>query len=1319
MNLKLLSGELEEYREARKYWTDMLSGNEEAEMLASAQPVRLQNPELFREQRLALPIDTQLTEGLLKWSSRKDYLLYVVLLSGVLTTLHKLGTAQAATVGCPAASGSGSDTEAAANRYLPIRLRVDGSHTVKQLWKQLNGIVSDAYQYGYYPIEQLCKEIGIAAADLFHAACLLEPMHHSRIQDESIAAAFVFRRSGESVSGELVYNAAVYSEDRMRALARSFMYVLEQMTENPDLPAEALRLVNSDERNRLLTGFHCNQGTFPAGKSVGELFEEQVDLTPDGTALVCGSARLSYRELNARAGTLAEQLRMHGIERGHIAGVVCDRTVNMIIAMLAVIKTGAAYLPIDPYYPQERIRYMLEDSGAAVVITPPQYAGHVPMNGDLRTLQLEQYMLLITGSSASEREMNAGHYPEKKDIAYVIYTSGSTGKPKGVMVGHQGMANLHAFFRNELGIRESDKIVQFASASFDASVWEMFMAFFTGAELHLLAKETIESYEAFTAYACQAEITVATLPPIYASHLEPDRLPALRMLVTAGSASSPEMAGLWGRHLNYVNAYGPTESTICATFWQTGANGSTELLLNLESMRVVPIGKPIINTQIYIVNREQHLLPVGFMGELCIGGVPLALGYLGQDSLTDERFVDNPFVPGEKMYRTGDYARWLPDGNIEFMGRIDHQVKIRGFRIEPGEIEVCLLQHPDIEEACVAAKEDLDGQLCLAAYIAPENGQGTDSLKKWLAERLPPHLMPQYYVPMSKLPLTPSGKVDNKALPHPAVYQSGGKDAASDPGATATERKLAELWKRTLGTDCVSLQDHYFECGGHSLKAAELITEIHRHFQIQLSLRNLMENPTLQGMAGLIERSLGKRPLPYIAPASPMDDYPLSLAQKRLFILNQYHPEQLTYNIPVALRISGPVRIAKLEQALDDLAARHEILRTSFMLLEGNPVQQVQHGIKLCLEFSAIKEHELAAELQRFVQPFDLAKAPLIRACLFGLADEDHVLCLDMHHMISDGISMTVLIHDLMKLYCGKQLEPLSIQYKDYAIWQRDLLESGELAEQETFWLNEFADTASPLQIETDYPRQVSYQSEDAAVHDVLPANITQSLHAIAFGSGSTLYMVLLSAYSILLSLYSGQKDIVVGTPVAGRSVAELQPLIGMFVNMVAIRSKPGNGKTFTEYLAEVREKALSAFECQDYPFDELVRRLNIPREPGRNPLFDASFALQNMDLRLPEIDGLGIKPVDPAFYRAKFDLTLWAEEEENSIRLMLEYRTGLFKKETAENMLQDLKRIIEVWIDNPQMQLGGIDLRTEEEKEQQQKRMMELEAALEMDFDL
>lgn len=1331
MNLDVLSGELETFREAEKFWRDMLVTGEDVEILVPDRTTSSQMRDIQRErvQILPLVIPESIAVNLQKWSSRKDSLLYVIVLSSIMTVLAKLRSNPQVMVGCPATLDSdGSMKGDTPDRLLPVRFHIDGTQTVKQLWKELNVTLQSAYSYQFYPLEQLVKGSSLGAHQLGQVVCEFEPMHGVQVgrpdfRSEINGVVFSFRRRGEMIEGVMKYNGELYTSSMMESLAAASIHMLQQMAACPDLQLQELSIVNEREKKRLLGEFHPNKGEFPEILTVRELFEEQVQQSPNRTALVYGDTALTYDELNERADKFAGQLEETGIKPGHVVGVVCDRSPDMVAVMLAIFKTGAAYMPIDPDYPKGRIHYMLEDSGAACLVTPSELSIEFSFGGCLLQVQEDK---LVKVSELTEESEHTHIRPAsvQEDTAYVIYTSGSTGQPKGVMVGHPGMANLQLFFRSQLGITENDRIVQFASASFDASIWEMFMAFFTGAELHLLSKETIETYSAFTEYIRRTEITVMTLPPTYAVHLEPAEMPTIRMLITAGSASTPDLARRYSKHANYVNAYGPTESTICATVWQTGGPAGTDLNETTGNLPAkVPIGKPIRNTQIYIVNDEQQLLPVGFTGELCIGGVSLAQGYLGRDRMTAERFVDNPFAPGELMYKSGDYAKWLSDGNIEFIGRIDHQVKIRGFRIETGEIETRLLEHPQLREVFVTAKNNANEEAELYAYFtrAGEEQIADGVLQQWLAERLPSYMIPQYFILLDDMPLTPNGKIDTKALPEPFLYcNSSGLDALSDPEATVTERRLAELWKLTLGIAHVGLEDHYFHRGGHSLKAAQLISEIYKEFQVQLPLRKLMEVPVLREMAAEIDQSQGNGNLPPIHAAPPRSFYPLSLAQKRLFILNQYAPDQLTYNLPVALRIVGPVQKERLQKAIQELVRRHEALRTSFRLHEGQPVQCVHDELSIEMGYRSISENNLKEQLRQLVRPFDLAELPLLRVELLHLTDENHVLCLDMHHIISDGVSMSVLIDDLLALYQEEVRSPLRLQYKDYACWQNQMLGDGHLAEQEQFWLNEFTEPAPLLQIPTDYPRQSEEGIVDDAVTTVLSQEDSLSLRSLAINTESTLYMILLAAYSLLLSKVSGQKDIVVGTPVAGRSRTELMPLIGMFVNILPIRSRPEDQKTIMEYLSEVRMTALTALEYQDYPFDELVRKLKVERETGRNPLFDASFAMQNMELELRAPEGLKIEPVDVIAYRAKFDLTLWAEESglSDDIKLTLEYRTSLFKKETAETLIECLGRVIKQMVDQPNCTIGQIDLRSSEEIEEQERRLMELEAALEMDFE-
>lgn len=1323
--------------EARSYWLDALSGGPAP---AALRPDRLEGSAARRRDSIPLAWPEALAPKLLKLAKGEDALLFAFLLSGLSVLLYKYGGESDFIVCSPAYAGLAASRESTA--LLPIRCRPRGGMTVKELLAEANRTAVSAYRHQHYPVWNELNGFGVDARQCGRIGIGLANMHGARAEEPFLGAGngeltILAARDGSRLAGRIDYDASLFDERSVRTLADAFAFVLEQMAGDPGAKLESIEWVRAPTRNLLLTAFARNEAETPEPAPMHRLFEEQAAKTPGRTAVASGSEKLTYGELDFRANRLADRLRCHGAGEGRIVGVMLGKSVEWVTSVLAAMKAGSAYLPLDPGYPDARLRHMLADSGAAVLLTSESLAGRLTFAGPTVIIDASGPMYGLGnagtepgcakyGEAGVPGERHAAPDPAVDQPAYVIYTSGSTGTPKGVSVSHRGMANLRAFYRRELAITENDRIVQFASASFDASVWELSMALSTGAELHLPPQDTLENYDRFADYLNGNGITVATLPPAFAAYLEPERVPSLRLLITAGSASNPELVRRWKGRADYVNAYGPTEATICATTWKPDASffdGDDPAL----APRSVPIGRPLPNVEAYVLGPDGRLQPIGVAGELYVGGIGVAIGYLGQERLTAEKFVPNPFRPGETMYRTGDGARWLPDGNIEFLGRLDRQFKIRGYRVEAGEIEAELLGHPALTHAAVAVRSRAGDDAALCAYFVSAHPIGPREIKTWLAARLPAYMIPQHLLALPRLPLTVNGKIDYDALPFPRGLSGTGQEAQVAETETETERKLARLWGQALGGGSFGAGDDFFEAGGHSLRAARLIAEIHRTFRVQLTIRDLMEAPTLRRMACLIDAKGTGGAFGEIPRAETRPHYPLSAAQRRLYVLGRIFPESVAYNLPAALRLEGALDLERLRRSFEALADRHETLRTSFGQKDGVPVQFVLARKEIPFEIEdappgADDPKELEEAIRRFVRPFDPGRAPLFRIRVIRYSDEHHVLLTDIHHLISDGISTSVFIRDLLRLHAGDPLAPLPLQYKDYACWQSARLDEGRMEAQERYWLSRFRSPAPSPGIRTDYPRPQSADGPDEngdAVIRTIPADRTERLRERGAAAGATLYMVLLSAYSIVLSRCAGQEDIVIGTPVAGRPHADLQELVGMFVNMLPMRLKPEAALSYSAYLDEVKETALQALEHQDYPFDELVRKLGAQRDFGRNPLFDASFALQNMDMTRLEADGLAIAPARFRFHPAKFDLTLWAEEADNGLRLTLEYRTALFKKETAERMMDDLSTIIARIEADAGFALGGVALLCDDDRKAEDMRLARLERELEMKFDL
>ncbi|MDF9413134.1 amino acid adenylation domain-containing protein, partial [Brevibacillus laterosporus] len=737
-----------------------------------------------------------------------------------------------------------------------------------------------------------------------------------------------------------------------------------------------------------------------------------------------------------------------------------------------------------------------------------------------------------------------------------------------------------------------------------------------------------------------------------------------------------------------VNGYGPTETTVFATTYTVDSS--------IKETGIVPIGRPLNNTSVYVLNENNQLQPIGVPGELCVGGAGIARGYLNRPELTAERFVENPFVSGDRMYRTGDLARWLPDGSMEYLGRMDEQVKVRGYRIELGEIETRLLEHPAISAAVLLAKQDEQGHSYLCAYIVANGVWTVAELRKHLSEALPEYMVPTYFVELEQIPFTSNGKVNKRALPEP----EGQMTSVYVAPETETEAKVAALFQEILGVERVGTQDMFFELGGHSLKAMMLVLRMNKELGIEVPLKEVFAHPTVKELAATIDL-LDRSGHSEIEPAPRQEFYPVSSAQRRMYVVQHLGNVQTTsYNMPLFLEVEGALEIDKLHLALEKLVERHESLRTSFHMVDEELMQQVHEEVAWDLEIMDGTEGDLASITAGFIRPFDLSQAPLFRAGIVRIRPERFLFMLDMHHIISDGVSTNVLFQDITQLYQGKDLPPLPIQYKDYAVWQQADAQVTRLQDQESYWLHQFAGEASVLEMPTDFPRPAVQQFEGDVWTFEIDADILSQLKKLSVSQGSTLYMTLLSAYQVLLAKYTGQDDIIVGSPIAGRPHADVESIVGMFVNTLALRGQPVGEQTFITYLAQVKEQVLQAYANAEYPFEKLVEKLDLQRDMSRHPLFDTMFTLQNMEMTDIDLAGLTFKPFDFEWKNAKFDMD-WTMLEEETLKVAIEYSTSLYTKETISRMAQHFTYVLQQIIEHPAIRLAEIKIATLPEIEQ------------------
>ncbi|MCP3738294.1 amino acid adenylation domain-containing protein [Rossellomorea sp. BNER] len=1095
---------------------------------------------------------------------------------------------------------------------------------------------------------------------------------------------------GTSVEINIKYNDSLYDHQFIDRIENHFKKVIQTIIAHSDILVHQIDILTDSEKQQLLKMWNDTDAEYPKEKTIHEWFEEQVDKVPHQVAVVFKNERLTYFELNERANRLARVLQQTGVKPDNRIGLLVERSLDMIVAMLAIVKSGGAYVPIDPAYPIDRISYMLKDSGACMILSQAS------------VIEKLQSISEWSGSWVDVRESldnridgsNLSVANQSNHLAYVIYTSGTTGHPKGVMMEHCQLVNLLHDQISRIEIPFNEKVLQFNSISFDVSFQEIFSTLLSGGCLYVIENEMKQNIEKLLTYIENQTISIVYWPVSYVKAVFQlvARLPkSIKHVITAGEQLilSPSLKQcIRQSNVHIHNHYGPSETHVVTTY---------KLSPDKELIEHPPIGKPIANTQIYVLNENRQIQPQGAVGEVYISGKSVSRGYLGKPKLTAEKFLTNPFVPNERMYRTGDIARYLSDGNIEFLGRIDQQVKIRGYRIELGEIESVLMEYPKVKDVVVRNLIDGQSETYLCAYVILNESVSSTELEKYLQQKLPDYMIPSFIKEIRQIPLMPNGKVDRKALPLPDRLE---RKTTYVPPATEMERQLVEIWEQVLGADFVGVTDHFFTIGGHSLKVIQLVAMIHKKLQVDLPVHVIFEHPTIRQLAFYLEEK-EQTEFQGIQPAPSQPNYPVSSAQKRMFVLQQMELSSTHYNLPGAIIIEGECDDQRLEQAIQSLIERHESLRTSFELVDGEPVQMIHPKISFTLPVRKITEKDVKSVVNQFIRPFSLDQTPLFRVELFQIEVKKHLLLIDLHHIITDGVSTDVMLNDLSKIYGGESLPDLRIQYKDFAVWQQEWMQSEHCRRQEKYWLDSFSDEIPDLELPTDYVRPEVQNFAGSHESFVLNDELTRSLKKLASKTGTTLYMLLLTAYNLLLYKYSKQSEVIVGTPVVGRSHADIQSVMGMFVNTLAIRNHPEGHKRVVDFVHEVKAQALAAYDHADYPFEMLVEKLSLQRDTSRNPLFQAMFTMQDFGSNGLHLDGVQVKPYDLEYAISKFDLSLVTRESEDQIKCQLEYSSSLFKQETIQRMKHHFEQIVKEMVAHPEKKISEVEMLTYHEKEQ------------------
>ncbi|MDQ0045975.1 amino acid adenylation domain-containing protein/non-ribosomal peptide synthase protein (TIGR01720 family) [Paenibacillus polymyxa] len=1296
----------QDQQEASNYWSDYLAGYDGQTILPQAKAPR--NDKGIVAEHLLCNFGKELTQQMQQVASLNQVTVNTLIQTAWGVLLQKYNNSEDVVFGS-VVSGRPTEIPGIENMMglfintIPVRIRCGAEEPLADVMKRNQEAFIASRPYETYPLYEVQakmeqKQNLINHIMVFENYPVDQELNQSS-QDDTLLEITKLKADevtnydlhlivipDKEIKINMGYNAKLFDQASVKQIWGHLVQVMEQLVNHPRIGAKEIELLTKEEKDQILHVFNDTQTEYESEKAICQWFEEQAERTPEFIAVIGEYKQLTYRELNRRANQLAWTLKAKGVQKDQPVGIMVERSVDMVIGILAILKAGGAYVPINPEFPQERISYILEDSGANLLLVQEHLQDRIVFAG--------KPLLLEDESIYSDNDRNLPHVPTDA-LAYVIYTSGTTGKPKGVMVEHKSVVNILHQLEKKYPMAVTDSYLLKTNYTFDVSVCELFGWFFGQGKLVILENGLEKDPASLVTTIHEQQITHINFVPsmlqaflAYMDELDEsgyERIQALKYLFVAGEALLSKAVKRFkatSLTAKLENIYGPTESTIYASYYSTDGE--------MEETSSIPIGKPLGNIKMYIIDRADRLQPVGVAGELCIAGEGLARGYVNRPDLTAEKFVHNPFDDGTKMYRTGDLARWLPDGNIEYLGRIDHQVKIRGYRIELGEVEEALLRTEYITETVVIAREDKAGQKQLCAYFVGNVSITVGQLRRELSKELPEYMIPSYYVQLDKMPLSSNGKIDRKALPAPESNMKTGTPYVSP--RTPLEKQVAAIIEEVLDISQIGVKDNFFDIGGHSLHATTLVSKFHKQLDVTVSLREVFQFPTIEQLAEIIE-GLRKDKHASIPIIEERAYYPVSSAQKRMYILNQLEGGENSYNMSGAMTIEGEIDLTRLEEAFKALIKRHDSLRTGFEIINGEPMQRVHHEVSFDVEYMFANEREAAGLVQQFVRPFDLKQAPLMRIGLIELGRTRYVLLLDIHHIISDGVSIDILLKEFSQLYEGKGLPALTIQYKDYAVWQQSQLQSEQMKQQEVYWLDVFREDITLLDMPTNYARPSVRSYEGEMLTFAFDEQMIHVIKEMEKQTGTTMYMVLFAAYKILLSKYTGQDDIIVGTPVSGRTHSDVQSIVGLFVNTLAIRNKLSADKTFYEFLHEVKENVLRGFENQDYPLEELIQQVAMKKDKNRNALFDTMFSYLNTENSQIQIDSFRMKPFDQEHVTSKFDFTLYVFANQHEVTGGIEYCTKLFKKSSMELMAKHFMSILTVVSQNPYIPIKDIEL--------------------------
>lgn len=1291
----------------------------------------------FRGDLQKFQFNSQLTHKLKNLSQKSGSSLFMTLLTAFVILLSRYSGQEDIVIGSPISNRNRVALEPLIGFFvntLVLRTRLEGNPTFIELLQQVRQVSLDAYAHQDVPFDQLVETLQpqrhLSHSPLFQVMFVLQnsPVSKLELGDLQVTQIELARAtagatfdltlsmqekdsaSGSELIGAFEYNANLFKSDTIARMVESFHSLVEAIVADPQEQIRTLPLLTASQKHQLLVEWNQTETDYPQ-KSIHQLFEEQVARTPDAVALVFEDQQLTYQQLNLQANKLAHYLQFLGVEPEILVGVYLERSLEMIVGFLGILKAGGAYVPLDPNYPSERLNYMVADSQMSIILTHSSLLPHLSLTLErsaCSSASLSQTKIICWDKDfeiASQSSHNPINNCTPENLAYIIYTSGSTGKPKGVCVLHQSVVRL-GINTDYVHLQPEDTIAQAANTAFDAATFEIWGALLNGAKLVILDQDTVTSAQNLANSIRTTGINTLFLTTALFNQIiqeVPTAFQPLRYLLFGGEAVDPH----WVRQVinqgapeNLLHLYGPTENTTFSTWYPV-----KKVAPNAET---IPIGRPIANTEVYVLDPYQQLVPIGVPGELYLGGDGLARAYFHRQELTSEKFVPHPFKSGERLYKTGDKVKLLPDGNIQFLGRIDFQVKIRGFRIELGEIETVLTQHPQVQQVVVIVREDHPGNKYLTAYIVSATETLTSSeLRQFLKGNLPEYMIPAAFVMLKALPLTPNGKVDRLVLPKPETTNSELEAAFVAPG-TALEAKLAEIWCTVLHREQVGIYDNFFELGGHSLLITSVISRIQEHFSIVLPLRSLFTAPTIAELSQvIIAHQLDAITVDTLPPLIPQarDTYiPLSFAQESIWYLQKLAPESCAYNSFFILRFTGSLSATALESSFNEIIRRHEILRTAFTIVEGQPVQVISPFLTIPLEIIDLQnlpliertsEAERLAALQ-YNHHFDLALVPLIKTTLLRLTPEEHWLTINMHHIITDGWSFGLLLEELGILYAAfvnglpSPLPELPVQYADFTLWQRQYFHEKVIEKQLAYWLQKLTNTSLESDEISSNPEMLSNENTSAAIYSVvLPASIVTSIESLCRSQRVSIFAIILTAMNILLFKYSSKNDILVITTIGNRSTVETEKMLGCFINDVILRSHLSweqTGLTLFEQAQETLTEAINHKEiaCQTV-IDNIKSKqiLNISAAVTMLPP-------QNLQDWMLDVEFVTIKR-DRNLWDGEIPLEIYVSSpsvNNPTMEIKVFYSTELFTNQTIEVLFGYYQQILQQLLEDPTRQV-------------------------------